>query len=154
MEITCTLPVTMLNDTIPFWDLFVQYGEQYCIPPEVLACQCWQESRFDPDAVGDGGKARGLGQFWEATWREVMGTPWEEAFEPDRAVEAMAKYDRWLLDLIEQQTWLEDEEALRWALRSYNWGIGKVLELMRQVPLHTQRYGALADGDLSRIEGG
>lgn len=128
------------------WDLFLQYGERYEIPAELLARQCRQESGFNPRAIGDGGKARGLGQFWEATWKDVMGTDWDEAFDPERAIEAMAKYDRWLCDVIEAKTELRGKESLAWALRAYNWGIGNVLKLLGQIPQATQRYGTLAFG--------
>lgn len=39
------------------------------ITPELLAAICWVESSGNPQAVGDGGKARGLAQFHSSTWR-------------------------------------------------------------------------------------
>lgn len=45
------------------------------------------ESSGRPDAVGDGGKARGLMQIQEATWKSMSKYPWDDAFDPNKNVQ-------------------------------------------------------------------
>ena len=40
------------------------------------------ESSGDPAAIGDNGKARGLGQLTRATWSMYTSDPWSKAFDP------------------------------------------------------------------------
>ncbi len=68
----------------------------------------WVESNNDPDAVGDGSRARGEFQFWRATWddcsrvRKAKGLPvWSYAHAHDRAVARL--YARSWLDYIEER---------------------------------------------------
>lgn len=55
------------------WNVYAGYG---------IASNAYQESSFDPDAVGDGGKAYGLFQWHgdrQAVFRELFGKPIQES---------------------------------------------------------------------------
>src|SRR3954470_11350068 len=45
-----------------FHNLIAQSEDRYGIPRDLYARQLWQESRFNPEAVGDGGAAIGITQ--------------------------------------------------------------------------------------------
>ena len=51
-------------------ELIKFYAEKFGVSERLLACIIWEESKNDPDAIGDDGKARGLGQFWWGTWKD------------------------------------------------------------------------------------
>jgi membrane-bound lytic murein transglycosylase F len=75
----------------------------------------YEESRFDPDAVGPGGSS-GLFQFMPFTWKE-LGV--EDPHHPQEAAEAGARYLRQLMDEFEDLP-LQDRVAM--AIASYNVG--------------------------------
>lgn len=53
-----------------------QYSNQYGVPEHYVHCIIQHESRYNEIAVGDSGRAVGLGQFWPGTWegfRKLMG---------------------------------------------------------------------------------
>ena len=49
------------------------------------------ESSGDADAIGDNGKARGLMQIQEATWKRYSSFPWADAFNPEKNVQVGRK---------------------------------------------------------------
>lgn len=59
--------------------------------PSLLKALIWHESRFNPNAVGDGGAARGLCQMHAAAAKDV-GADWERLFDPALAIQAGAAY--------------------------------------------------------------
>jgi membrane-bound lytic murein transglycosylase F len=81
----------------------------------LLASLMYEESRFDPDAVGPGGSA-GLFQFMPATWRE-LGV--EDPHHPGEAIEAAAGY---LRSLMGQFADLDLPDRVAMAIASYNVG--------------------------------
>ena len=84
----------------------------------------YEESRFDPDAVGPGGSA-GLFQFMPPTWRE-LGV--EDPHHPMEAIEAGARYLRRLMDLFADLP-LPEQAAM--AIASYNVGPRHVFDARR-----------------------
>jgi membrane-bound lytic murein transglycosylase F len=87
----------------------------------LLGSLMYEESRFDPDAVGPGGSA-GLFQFMPNTWRE-LGV--EDPHHPQEATEAAGRYLRQLMDEF-QDVPLRDGVAM--AIASYNVGPGHVFD--------------------------
>lgn len=81
----------------------------------LLASLMYEESRFDPDAVGPGGSA-GLFQLMPTTWRE-LGV--EDPHHPGEAIEAGARY---LGSLMGQFADLELPDRVAMAIASYNVG--------------------------------
>lgn len=99
--------------------------------PRLLAAVVSAESAFDPRAVSRKG-ARGLMQLMPATAAR-FGVAARELFEPERNLEAGARYLRWLIDRY--------DGALHLALAAYNAGEGTV-DRYRGVPPYreTRRY--------------
>lgn len=50
--------------------------------PSVIDTIILAESSGRPNAIGDGGKARGLMQIQESTWKRLTNIPWDKAFDP------------------------------------------------------------------------
>lgn len=63
----------------------------YKIRPQILCGLFEHESQGDPNAVGDGGMARGLGQMHDVACRTV-GFDWQKMFDPAEAIPASAAY--------------------------------------------------------------
>ena len=98
------------------YDELLQWvGREYEIDWRLLASLMYEESRFDPDAVGPGGSS-GLFQFMPFTWKE-LGV--EDPHHPQEAAEAGARYLRQLMDEFEGLP-LPDRVAM--AIASYNVG--------------------------------
>jgi membrane-bound lytic murein transglycosylase F len=98
------------------YDELLQWvGREYEIDWRLLASLMYEESRFDPDAVGPGGSS-GLFQFMPFTWKE-LGV--EDPHHPQEAAEAGARYLRQLMDEFEDLA-LQDRVAM--AIASYNVG--------------------------------
>jgi len=58
-----------------------KYAEEYDVSARYLVCLAREESRFDPQAVGDSGRAVGPFQYWLGTWqmfRRQMGLSTED----------------------------------------------------------------------------
>jgi soluble lytic murein transglycosylase-like protein len=103
------------------------------LPVEFFARVIWQESRFDPSAVGPKG-AQGIAQFTPATasWHGLA-----DPFEPIEAIRHSAAYLRELLDRFGN---------LGLAAAAYNAGSGRVsswLTSHRALPAETRNYVAL-----------
>ena len=99
----------------PYDELLQWVGRRYGIDWRLLASLMFEESRFDPDAVGPGGSA-GLFQFMPFTWRE-LGV--EDPHDPYEAAESGGRYLRQLMDMFEGLP-LPDQVAM--AIASYNVG--------------------------------
>jgi membrane-bound lytic murein transglycosylase F len=105
----------------PYDELLQWVGRTNDIDWRLLASLMYEESRFDPDAVGPGGSA-GLFQFMPSTWRE-LGV--EDPHHPQEATEAAGRYLRQLMDEF-QDVPLRDGVAM--AIASYNVGPGHVFD--------------------------
>lgn len=71
-----------------------KYSLAYGVDEKLLDCVVFRESSYNFEAIGDNGKAHGLGQFHLQTWqwfREMMGKPTTDTrFNPDDALDTMA----------------------------------------------------------------
>jgi membrane-bound lytic murein transglycosylase F len=108
----------------PYDELLQWVGLKYGIDWRLLASLMYEESRFDPDAVGPGGSA-GLFQFMPFTWSE-LGI--EDPHNPYEAAEAGGRYLRRLMDEFEGLP-LPDQVAM--AIASYNVGPRHVFDARR-----------------------
>ncbi len=112
-------PKTLLptpDDALSPYDELLQWvGRTYDIDWRLLGSLMYEESRFDPDAVGPGGSA-GLFQFMPFTWRE-LGV--EDPHHPQEAAEAAGRYLRQLMDGFEE---LELPDQVAMAIAAYNVG--------------------------------
>ncbi len=105
----------------PYDELLQWAGRANDIDWRLLASLMYEESRFDPGAVGPGGSA-GLFQFMPFTWRE-LGV--EDPHHPQEATEAAGRYLRQLMDEFDDLP-LRDQVAM--AIASYNVGPGHVFD--------------------------
>jgi hypothetical protein len=58
-----------------------RFAKEYGVSVRYLVCLAREESRFDPNAIGDGGRAHGVWQYHLATWqmfRRQMGLSTED----------------------------------------------------------------------------
>jgi membrane-bound lytic murein transglycosylase F len=108
----------------PYDELLQWVGRRYEMDWRLLASLMYEESRFDPDAVGPGGSA-GLFQFMPFTWQE-LGV--EDPHDPNEAVDAGGRYLRHLMDLFEGVP-LSDQVAM--AVAAYNVGPRHVFDARR-----------------------
>jgi membrane-bound lytic murein transglycosylase F len=108
----------------PYDELLQWVGRRYGIDWRLLASLMYEESRFDPDAVGPGGSA-GLFQFMPFTWEE-LGV--EDPHDPFEAAESGGRYLRQLMDQFEGLQ-LPDQVAM--AIASYNVGPRHVFDARR-----------------------
>jgi len=108
----------------PYDELLQWVGRRYEMDWRLLASLMYEESRFDPDAVGPGGSA-GLFQFMPFTWQE-LGV--EDPHDPNEAAEAGGRYLRQLMDLFEGVP-LSDQVAM--AIAAYNVGPRHVFDARR-----------------------
>ena len=118
------LPPIPENALTPYDEVLQWVGRQYEIDWRLLASLMYEESRFDPDAVGPGGSA-GLFQFMPFTWRE-LGV--EDPHHPSEAAEAGGRYLRQLMDKFADLP-LPDRVAM--AIASYNVGPRHVFDARR-----------------------
>jgi membrane-bound lytic murein transglycosylase F len=120
----------------PYDELLQYVGRTHGIDWRLLASLMYEESRFDPDAVGPGGSA-GLFQFMPFTWRD-LGV--EDPHHPGEAAEAGGWYLRWLMDKFSD---LELPDQVAMAIASYNVGPRHVFDarrLAREMKLDPDRW--------------
>lgn len=103
-----------LSKMLIFLDLFIEYQIPGILPWQLLAAQCWHESRFNPMAVSHAG-ALGMAQFMPETWNQVgEGNP----FDPGASIKAQRDY---MLQIAMQ--FAETEKASAgWWIVGYTWG--------------------------------
>lgn len=114
----------------PFDDLFRKGGELADVDWRLLAAVAFAESRFDPTVRSAWG-AMGLMQVLPSTARRVgvrdPSTPWG-------SVRAGALYLRRLIDFFAEEG-LPLRQQLRFALASYNAGLGHIIDARKLAPL-------------------
>lgn len=114
--------------------LFMKYARFYRLPWRLVKSQCWQESRFNPNAVSRVG-AKGLMQLMPETAIELGGEG-KNLFDPELSVNLGCKYDKIQYDHFPEIS--KVEEKLKFMLASYNGGrgyINKALSLARKEEL-------------------
>jgi membrane-bound lytic murein transglycosylase F len=112
------------GDLTPYDEYLTWAARQNGLDWRLLAALMYEESRFDPDAVGPGGSA-GLFQLMPSTWLE-LGV--EDPHHPGEAIEAGARYVRWLID---QFPGLDLADQVAMAIASYNVGPRHVADARR-----------------------
>jgi membrane-bound lytic murein transglycosylase F len=121
------LPEVPEGALTPFDELLQWVGRNHGIDWRLLASLMYEESRFDPDAIGPGGSA-GLFQFMPFVWRE-LGV--EDPHHPGEAAEAAGLY---LSRLMERFADLDLPDRVAMAIASYNVGPQHVFDA-RQLAL-------------------
>ena len=81
------------------------------------------ESNYETGAIGDNGKAHGLGQMHAAAAGD-MGFTLQDLHDPYNAVLAAMKYLKWIWDTL--TNWLRKTPSLTQWIGSYNAGVGNV----------------------------
>ena len=100
----------------PYGELIYGAGERHAINPALLAAVVRAESAFQARAVSHKG-AQGLMQLMPATARR-FGLDGAEVFEPEKNIDAGARYLSWLADRF--------DDNLAHVLAAYNAGEGTV----------------------------
>ena len=124
IRVSPRLPPVPDGDLTPYDEYVTWAARQYGLDWRLLASLMYEESRFDPDAVGPGGSS-GLFQFMPFTWRE-LGV--EDPHHPGEAIEAGARYLRSLMDKFAD---LELPDRVAMAIASYNVGPRHVFDARR-----------------------
>ncbi|MGD8440298.1 MAG: transporter substrate-binding domain-containing protein [Holophagae bacterium] len=130
------LPPIPDGDLTPYDEYLTWAARQFGLDWRLLASLMYEESRFDPDAVGPGGSS-GLFQFMPFTWRE-LGV--EDPHHPGEAIEAGARYLRSLMDKFAD---LDLPDRVAMAIASYNVGPRHVFDarrLAREMGLNPDRW--------------
>jgi len=130
------IPSIPEGDLSPFDEMLRWAGKRNHIDWRLLASLMYEESRFDPDAVGPGGSA-GLFQMMPATWEE-LGV--EDPLNPGEAIEAGSRY---LSSLTAYFNDLELFDRMAMAIASYNVGPRHVFDaraLARNMGLDPDRW--------------
>lgn len=118
------LPPVPDGHLTPYDEYLTWAARQNGLDWRLLASLMYEESRFDPDAVGPGGSA-GLFQFMPMTWRE-LGV--EDPHHPGEAIEAGARY---LGTLMGKFADLDLPDRVAMAIASYNVGPRHVFDARR-----------------------
>lgn len=110
---------------ISHWDnYFKESAKKYNLDWRLLASISFHESTFDPDVKSWAG-AGGLMGIMPATARS-MGVNRDDLYIPEVNVALGAEYIRSLLDIFSAIE--EEEERIKFALASYNGGIGHIMD--------------------------
>jgi len=124
LHVSPRLPPVPDGHLTPYDEYLTWAARQNGIDWRLLASLMYEESRFDPDAVGPGGSA-GLFQFMPMTWRE-LGV--EDPHHPGEAIEAGARYLSTLMDKFDD---LDLPDRVAMAIASYNVGPRHVFDARR-----------------------
>ncbi len=118
--------ITLLGPgQISHWDkYFKQYASQFNLDWRLLASISYYESTFDPEVKSWAG-AGGLMGIMPATARS-MGVDAVELYTPEVNIYLGARYLRGLIDIFSNIE--EEEEKIKFALASYNGGIGHITD--------------------------
>ncbi|MBW2528371.1 MAG: transglycosylase SLT domain-containing protein [Deltaproteobacteria bacterium] len=119
-----SLPAVPDGAITPYDELLRWEGRRRGIDWRLLASIMYEESRFDPEAVGPGGSA-GLFQFMPLTWQDLG---FEDPYHPGEAVAAAGWYLDWLMGQFADMA-LPDQVAM--AIASYNVGPRHVFDARR-----------------------
>lgn len=91
-EFKRTIKVEAKEKTIP--EMIVEYSDKYQVNPMLIECILFNESGFNPEAVGDSGKAVGISQFHYPTWksfRQKMGESTQDLRKsPEEAIKTLS----------------------------------------------------------------
>jgi membrane-bound lytic murein transglycosylase F len=135
------LPQVPPGNLTPYDEILKWVGRRRGIDWRLLASLMYEESRFNPFAVGPGGSS-GLFQLMPATWRE-LGV--DDPHHPMEAAEAGSLYLRHLMDMYEDLP-MPDQVAM--AIASYNVGPRHVFDARR----HAGNLGLDPDRWLNNVE--
>jgi membrane-bound lytic murein transglycosylase F len=124
VRVSPRLPPVPDGDLTPYDEYLTWAARQHGLDWRLLASLMYEESRFDPDAVGPGGSS-GLFQFMPFTWRE-LGV--EDPHHPGEAIEAGARY---LSSLMDKFADLDLPDRVAMAIASYNVGPRHVFDARR-----------------------
>lgn len=125
-EAPVTVETAMATGAISPYDPLVQsYSARYGLDWRLMVAQMFQESRFDPKARSWVG-AQGLFQVMPATGKELGFRKLED---PEQGIHAGVKYMHQLIGRIAPE--IPFKQRLRFALASYNAGLGHVLDARR-----------------------
>ncbi|HHQ48558.1 MAG TPA: hypothetical protein ENK19_06705 [Acidobacteria bacterium] len=120
----------------PFDGLLMQAGRKYRLDWRLLASVMYEESRFDPQAVGPGGSS-GLFQLMPFTWQELGVT---DPHDPRQAIDAGARYLRRLMDEFSS---VDMADRVAMAIAAYNVGprhVADARRLAREMGLNPDRW--------------
>ncbi|GHH02950.1 transporter substrate-binding domain-containing protein [Comamonas sp. JC664] len=109
----------------PYDGLVQSYAARYGLDWRLMVAQMFQESRFDPKARSFVG-AQGLFQVMPTTGKELG---FVELEDPEQGIHAGVKYMHQMLGRIAPE--IPFKQRLRFALASYNAGLGHVLDARR-----------------------
>jgi membrane-bound lytic murein transglycosylase F len=140
-EVRPELPQVPPGNLTPYDEILKWVGRRRGIDWRLLASLMYEESRFNPFAVGPGGSS-GLFQLMPATWRE-LGV--DDPHHPMEAAEAGSLYLRHLMDMY-QELPIPDQVAM--AIASYNVGPRHVFDARR----HAKNLGLDPDRWLNNVE--
>ena len=125
-EVPATMAAGAIDGAISPYDSLVQaYSARYGLDWRLMVAQMFQESRFDPMARSWVG-AQGLFQVMPGTGKELGFRKLED---PDQGIHAGVKYMHQLIGRIAPE--IPFKQRLRFALASYNAGLGHVLDARR-----------------------
>ncbi|WP_426751878.1 transporter substrate-binding domain-containing protein [Myxococcus sp. Y35] len=109
----------------PYDDLVQSYSARYGLDWRLMVAQMFQESRFDPKARSFVG-AQGLFQVMPVTGKELG---FQKLEDPEQGIHAGVKYMHQMLGRVAPE--IPFKQRLRFALASYNAGLGHVLDARR-----------------------
>jgi len=125
-----TIETGLVDESVPYYELFNEHGQRVDIPPKLLARWAWHESAMNPRAARYeshlGQWSRGLAQFLESTWREwaaAYGYSWADAYDPAKAIRVMADY-LWYSRSVVAKPGMTEAEIAGLMLAGYNAGPG------------------------------
>ncbi|MFP2905563.1 transporter substrate-binding domain-containing protein [Pyxidicoccus sp. 3LFB2] len=125
-ESPATMEAGAMDGAISPYDTLVQsYSARYGLDWRLMVAQMFQESRFDPMARSWVG-AQGLFQVMPGTGKELGFRKLED---PEQGIHAGVKYMHQLIGRIAPE--IPFKQRLRFALASYNAGLGHVLDARR-----------------------
>jgi soluble lytic murein transglycosylase-like protein len=108
-------------------EIFQSVAGKYGLDWRLMVEQCFQESRFDPLAIG-AASDMGLMQILPATWDEwapKVGV--YDPFDPESNITVAGAYLAW----IREQMVKAGRPEPYWLLAAYDWGANNVLRLLQ-----------------------
>ena len=93
-----------------------RFAKEYGVPVAYLVCIAREESRFNPSASGDSGKAYGVWQYHLATWqmfRQKMGLSTEDLRGHE---EESTRTTAWAISMGKDSHWSVASECKEWKI--------------------------------------